>query len=82
MTKISSTTSAESSQTRRAACLRLPDEIGVIAALAAMVIFIGVLRPDFLVPVKLLRLFGNTAFYGMIALAIVFLLAIQRDRSL
>jgi ribose transport system permease protein len=56
---------------------QLPDEIGVIGALLLMVIIIGVARPEFLNPLNLLRLFGNTAFYGMIALAMVFLLAIR-----
>jgi ribose transport system permease protein len=56
---------------------RLPDEIGVIGALVVMVVFIGLARPEFLNPINLLRLFGNTAFYGMIALAMVFLLAIR-----
>jgi ribose transport system permease protein len=56
---------------------RLPDEIGVIGALVFMVVFIGLARPEFLNPINLLRLFGNTAFYGMIALAMVFLLAIR-----
>ncbi len=56
---------------------RLPDEIGVIGALVVMIVFIGLARPEFLNPLNLLRLFGNTAFYGMIALAMVFLLAIR-----
>ncbi len=57
--------------------LRLPDEIGVIGVLVVMVAFIGIAHPEFLNPINLLRLFGNTAFYGMIALAMVFLLAIR-----
>jgi ribose/xylose/arabinose/galactoside ABC-type transport system permease subunit len=56
---------------------RLPDEIGVMGALAVMVAIISIARPEFLNPINLLRLFGNTAFYGMIALAMVFLLAIR-----
>jgi ribose transport system permease protein len=67
--------SSASNPPRRA--FRLPDEIGVIGALVVMVAFIGIARPDFLNPVNLLRLFGNTSFYGMIALAMVFLLAIR-----
>lgn len=42
-----------------------------------MIAIISVARPEFLNPINLLRLFGNTAFYGMIALAMVFLLAIR-----
>lgn len=57
--------------------MRLPDEIGVIGALVVMSVFIGIARPDFLNPVNLLRIFSNSAFYGMIALAMVFLLAIR-----
>jgi ribose transport system permease protein len=56
---------------------RLPDEIGVIGALGVMVLVIGIAHPEFLNPINLLRLFGNSAFYGMIALAMVFLLAIR-----
>src|SRR5215216_4045490 len=57
--------------------IRLPDEIGVIGALAIMVAIISIARPEFLNPINLLRLFGNTAFYGMITLGMVFLLAIR-----
>ncbi len=71
----SATASPSPSTARRR--FQLPDEIGVIGALLAMVIVIGIARPEFLNPLNLLRLFGNTAFYGMIALAMVFLLAIR-----
>lgn len=57
--------------------LRLPEEIGVIVALAVLVLFIGVLRPKFVEPNNLISLFSNTTFYGMIALGMVFLLAIR-----
>jgi ribose transport system permease protein len=57
--------------------LRLPDEIGVIGALVVMIVFIGIARPEFLNPVNLLRIFSSSAFYGMIALSMVFLLAIR-----
>lgn len=56
---------------------RLPEEIGVIVALVALITFVGVFKPNFLNPVNLISLFGNTAFWGMIALGMVFLLAIR-----
>ncbi len=56
---------------------RMPDEIGVITALVAMMIIIGVARPRFLNPINLFSLLGNTTFLGMLALGMVFLLAIR-----
>jgi ribose transport system permease protein len=56
---------------------RLPEEIGVIAALVALIVFVGIFRPNFLNPNNLISLFGNTSFYGMITLGMVFLLAIR-----
>src|SRR5687767_11555259 len=56
---------------------RLPEEIGVLTVLVIMVAFISILRPNFLNPVNLLTLLGNTAFHGMIALGMVYLLAIR-----
>src|SRR3954468_25055401 len=61
--------------TRRA--YRLPDEIGVIVALVAMVAVIGIARPRFLNPINLFSLLGNTTFLGMLAIGMVFLLAIR-----
>jgi ribose transport system permease protein len=57
--------------------LRLPDEIGVIVALVVMMVFIGVARPHFLNPLNLLTLLGHTTFLGMLAVGMVFLLAIR-----
>jgi len=56
---------------------RLPEEIGVIVALIVLVAFVGVFKPNFIDPKNLVSLFGNTAFYGMITLGMVFLLAIR-----
>jgi ribose transport system permease protein len=56
--------------------LRLPEEIGVIVALILLITFIGVLRPNFINPINLVRLLGNTSFWGILALGMVFLLAI------
>lgn len=55
----------------------IPEEIGVIAALLVMVAVIGFARPRFLNPVNLLTILGNTTFQGMLALGMVFLLAIR-----
>jgi ribose transport system permease protein len=56
---------------------RLPEEIGVIVALAVMIVVIGVARPRFLNPINLLTILGNTTFQGMLSLGMVFLLAIR-----
>ncbi len=56
---------------------RLPEEFGVILVLVGMVIFIGVARPLFLNPINLLTLLGHTTFLGMLAVGMVFLLAIR-----
>ena len=55
----------------------MPEEIGVILALVAMVAFIGVARPRFLNPINLLTILGHTTFLGMLAVGMVFLLAIR-----
>jgi ribose transport system permease protein len=57
--------------------LRLPEEIGVIVALVLMMIVIGVARPHFLNPMNLLTVLGHTTFLGMLAVGMVFLLAIR-----
>lgn len=57
--------------------LRLPDEIGVIIALVAMIAIIGSARPRFLNPINLFSLLGNTTFLGMLAIGMVFLLAVR-----
>src|SRR4051812_3688708 len=56
---------------------RMPDEIGVIVALVAMVAVIGIARPRFLNPINLFSLLGNTPFLGMLAIGMVFLLAVR-----
>ena len=57
--------------------LRLPDEVGVIAALLVMVAVIGFARPLFLNPLNLFSLLSNSTFLGMLAVGMVFLLAIR-----
>jgi ribose transport system permease protein len=55
---------------------RLPDELGVVIALGALIALIGSLHPNFLEPFNLLQLVSSAAFFGMIALGMVFLLAL------
>lgn len=57
--------------------LRLPDEIGVIIALVAMIAIIGSARSRFLNPINLFSLLGNTTCLGMLAIGMVFLLAVR-----
>ncbi len=56
---------------------RLPSEIGVVAALLAMIAIVGIARPRFLNPINLLSILGNTTFLGMLSIGMVFLLAIR-----
>lgn len=56
---------------------RLPEEVGVIAALVVMMVVVGVARPRFCNPVNLLTILGNATFQGMLSLGMVFLLAIR-----
>ena len=56
---------------------RLPEEIGVIIALLLMILVIGVARPRFLNPINLLTILGHTTFQGMLAIGMVYLLAIR-----
>jgi ribose transport system permease protein len=56
---------------------RIPGEIGVLVALAAVVAVIGYFRPPFLDPVNLVSILEKAAFPGMLAIGMVFLLAIR-----
>lgn len=69
--------SAQTSAAPKKRGLRLPDEIGVIIALLAMIAIIGIARPRFLNPINLFSLLGNTTFLGMLAIGMVFLLAVR-----
>lgn len=55
----------------------LPDETGVIVALVALVVIVGVLRPTFFAPVTLVQQLSGAAFIGMLALAMVFVVVIR-----
>jgi len=56
---------------------RVPEEIGVIVALLLMILVIGIARPRFLNPINLLTILGHTTFQGMLAIGMVYLLAIR-----
>jgi ribose transport system permease protein len=56
---------------------RLPEETGVIVALVALIIFIGAANPIFLQPKSLLQLLSNSAFIGMLAVGMVFVVVIR-----
>ena len=56
---------------------RLPEETGVIIALVLMIVIIGIARPRFLNPINLLTILGHTTFQGMLAIGMVYLLAIR-----
>jgi ribose transport system permease protein len=68
----------EASGSRVSASLRrLPDETGVIVALVALVTFLSVLRPNFLTPTILFQQLTGAAFIGILALGMVFVVAIR-----
>jgi ribose transport system permease protein len=62
---------------RRSRLRGLPDETGVIVALVALVLFVGILRPNFLRPETLFQQLSGAAFIGMLALGMVFVVAIR-----
>jgi ribose transport system permease protein len=61
----------------RARLRGLPDETGVIVALLALVVIVGVVRPTFFAPVTLVQQLSGAAFIGMLALAMVFVVVIR-----
>ena len=65
----------EATLSRRAR--RLPDEMGVVVALVALVVIVGLLRPNFFLPATLFQQLSGAAFIGMLALAMVFVVAIR-----
>jgi ribose transport system permease protein len=56
---------------------RLPDETGVIVALLALVVIVGVLRPNFFLPATLFQQLSGAAFIGTLALGMVFVVVIR-----
>lgn len=72
-TPASADIAAARGRTRR----RLPDETGVIVALVVLVVFVGLLRPNFLKPETLFQQLSGAAFIGILALGMVFVVAIR-----
>ena len=66
-----------SAPTRARRLRRLPDETGVLVALIALVVIVGVLRPNFFLPATLFQQLSGAAFIGMLALAMVFVVVIR-----
>ena len=55
---------------------RIPEELGVFAALVVLVAIVGIHDSAFVRPANLLNLVASNSFFGIIALATVFLLAL------
>lgn len=55
---------------------QLPDELGIFVALVALAGLIGLASPSFLTQSSLLPLIRSSSFYGIMALGMVFLLAL------
>jgi ribose transport system permease protein len=56
---------------------RLPEETGVLVALVALVVVVGVARPNFFLPATLFQQLSGAAFIGILALGMVFVVAIR-----
>ncbi len=56
---------------------RRPDETGVLVALITLVLIVGAARPNFLKPLTLFQQLSGAAFIGMLALGMVFVIAIR-----
>lgn len=55
---------------------RVPDEVGVLLALVLVTGIVGIFEPSFVQVSNLLRLIRQSSFFGMMACAMVFVLAI------
>jgi ribose transport system permease protein len=77
MTQVDQTRDDASAAPRRKRAWRLPEETGVLVALLVMIAIIGFAKPRFLNPINLFTVLGNTTFQGMLALGMVYLLAIR-----
>lgn len=56
--------------------LKMPDELGVGVALVVLIATVGFLNPAFFTQASLVQLVANSVFFGLLALATVFLLAL------
>src|SRR5262245_50779011 len=68
---------APTARTSRSWRSRIPEETGVIVALVALIAFIGWRNELFLQPKSLLQLVTNSAFFGMLAVGMVFVIVIR-----
>ncbi|MBA2757989.1 MAG: ABC transporter permease [Chloroflexi bacterium] len=55
----------------------MPDEAGVLVALVALIVVVGLLRPNFLQPTTLFQQLSGAAFIGVLALGMVFVVSIR-----
>ncbi len=62
---------------RRSLRSRIPEEAGVIVALVALIILIGLANPNFLTFRSLGQLLSSSAFTGMLAIGMVFVIVIR-----
>lgn len=62
---------------RRTLRSRIPDEVGVIIALVLLVALVSIANPNFLTFRSLGQLFSNAALTGMLAVGMVFVIAIR-----
>lgn len=60
----------------RALGMRVPDEVGVLLALVLITGVVGLFEPSYVQPTNLLRLIRQSSFFGTMACAMVFVLAI------
>jgi ribose transport system permease protein len=56
---------------------RLPEETGVIIALVAIILAVGIANPAFLQPRSLAQLLSSAAFTGMLAVGMVFVVVLR-----
>lgn len=56
---------------------RLPDELGVLIALLVLVAIVGLVKPNFLLPKTIFQQFASAAFIGMLAIGMVYVVAIR-----
>ncbi len=70
-------TEAGVTSTRRTLRSRIPEEAGVIVALVTLIVLIGLANPNFLTFRSLGQLLSSAAFTGMLAIGMVFVIAIR-----
>jgi len=68
---------AASARPTRSLRSRLPEELGVLIALLVLVAIVGIVKPNFLLPKTIFQQFASAAFIGMLAVGMVFVVAIR-----